>query len=1082
MKYILIIAGLLFAGTLQAQFTGTDSLRNYNNRYITNNPATAFTNLRLHTLLRGMIDYIDTARAGTGGGGAVGVDTLWALNDSTVRYRKNGVFKNFVLKGVYDTRRKVDTAYALNDSTLQIKINGTNRNIILPGRYWDLQGVLNNGSTLTENETITLSDSLTITSGVVIIDTLSLPSLQNTTDTTANKPVVVDASGNVLKMTNWPVSPADSTIFSTNYRRDTAVANLRDEISLKLNSSDTAGQWVNDVYNRNDSIFKFKNGTETLVHELSAGGGGIDYVYSATEPTGSDTMKLWVKTPSFAYVHDVYIYVVNNGWKRFGWLTENGVLSFKRPLNVVFTGQSNAGGIGDGGDTSRVDGIIGYTTGSVNNGVDAPTHWGAVHIGISPFFSDNNNLAHAFAKKAIREGRADIVRLIGTYEGGQNIKRWIDSTGGLNTHYLLDTLRNRLTRSGIDTIDVVLWHQGESGGVTPTANGGYFTDLRTLLDTLYSPLTPAIFKDHTRFIGGGLGDAVVTTIYSGATPQGALTRLLKDNNPLTSFASGDNLGHADAVHFSGTGLDSLGHRYYAAFNAMPRLDVDERDQFTYDYVADKAHYANPLKVSAYNNGVTGSNIQGITLGYFNNTTPIFTLDGSNNVTTIGNFGSWSFTGNPTLKVVGTMGLVTGSNSLRIAGNYNVTGTDLRNTIVANYNTNYNRAAGTTSDNVLIGNDAGYTTTKDLTNSVMIGSDAGEFIAGGGAGDFFTFVGKSAGRNSNSRYTTFIGATTGDSTRGTSTTIVGYNSRGSVAATTYDSSSAFGANARITKSHQAVIGDTTLQEIKIGKLPFKVNSTPSDGQYYAYNNSNSQFELTNAPTPGGDGIYGGDGSLPSDVTVTGGNNSLTLNDIFAFKVNSDYNVIAKADGSGTYTEAILGAANEYWLGYTPTVAVYSKGGAVIIDTNNRVGVGTSAPTAVLHLKAGTASANTAPLKFSSGTNLTTPEAGAVEFDGTNYFATTGSTRYKLSRTLEGSTTHDFGTIANNSSATTTVSVTGAADGDYVLVTKPIANGWSNGETYTAWVSAADQVTVRQNNNSGGSAGFGSQTINVKVIKQ
>lgn len=85
-------------------------------------------------------------------------------------------------------------------------------------------------------------------------------------------------------------------------------------------------------------------------------------------------------------------------------------------------------------------------------------------------------------------------------------------------------------------------------------------------------------------------------------------------------------------------------------------------------------------------------------------------------------------------------------------------------------------------------------------------------------------------------------------------------------------------------------------------------------------------------------------------------------------------------------------------------------------------------------------------------------------------------------LNGSTTHDFGTIANNSSATTTVSVTGAADGDYVLVTKPIANGWSNGESYTAWVSAADQVTVRQNNNSGGSAGFGSQTINVKVIKQ
>lgn len=134
MKYILILSGLLFAGTLQAQFTGTDSLRNYNNRYITGNPATAFTNLRLHTLLRGMIDYIDTARAGTGGGGTVGVDTLWALNDSTIRYRKNGVFRNFVLKGVYDTRRKVDTVYKVNDTTVGFTINHTARTITIPGR------------------------------------------------------------------------------------------------------------------------------------------------------------------------------------------------------------------------------------------------------------------------------------------------------------------------------------------------------------------------------------------------------------------------------------------------------------------------------------------------------------------------------------------------------------------------------------------------------------------------------------------------------------------------------------------------------------------------------------------------------------------------------------------------------------------------------------------------------------------------------------------------------------------------------------------------------------------------------------
>jgi hypothetical protein len=56
----------------------------------------------------------------------------------------------------------------------------------------------------------------------------------------------------------------------------------------------------------------------------------------------------------------------------------------------------------------------------------------------------------------------------------------------------------------------------------------------------------------------------------------------------------------------------------------------------------------------------------------------------------------------------------------------------------------------------------------------------------------------------------------------------------------------------------------------------------------------------------------------------------------------------------------------------------------------VGIGTTSPTSVLHLKAGTATANTAPLKFTAGTSLTTPEVGALEFDGTNLYFSTNTT--------------------------------------------------------------------------------------------
>lgn len=69
-------------------------------------------------------------------------------------------------------------------------------------------------------------------------------------------------------------------------------------------------------------------------------------------------------------------------------------------------------------------------------------------------------------------------------------------------------------------------------------------------------------------------------------------------------------------------------------------------------------------------------------------------------------------------------------------------------------------------------------------------------------------------------------------------------------------------------------------------------------------------------------------------------------------------------------------------------------------NTNVGKNGSA-TARLHIDAGTATASTAPLKFNAGTNLTTPEAGAVEWDGTNLYITqtTGPTRKTLAYTTD-----------------------------------------------------------------------------------
>lgn len=101
MKHILFIVLIAVSCSVKAQvFNSTNDLRNWNDLYITNSPSLAFTNYRLHTLLEGMIAWIDSAGTGSGGSGfADFIDSIQVLNDSTLRYRKNGSWYSFVVQG-----------------------------------------------------------------------------------------------------------------------------------------------------------------------------------------------------------------------------------------------------------------------------------------------------------------------------------------------------------------------------------------------------------------------------------------------------------------------------------------------------------------------------------------------------------------------------------------------------------------------------------------------------------------------------------------------------------------------------------------------------------------------------------------------------------------------------------------------------------------------------------------------------------------------------------------------------------------------------------------------------------------------
>ena len=122
-----------------------------------------------------------------------------------------------------------------------------------------------------------------------------------------------------------------------------------------------------------------------------------------------------------------------------------------------------------------------------------------------------------------------------------------------------------------------------------------------------------------------------------------------------------------------------------------------------------------------------------------------------------------------------------------------------------------------------------------------------------------------------------------------------------------------------------------------------------------------------------------------------------------------------------------------------------------------------------------------ITFGKGSNsytfpTTRAAAGQVLTDASGTGSVTWSTLI-----LKGSTTWQPGIVGANSSATTTLTVTGAATTDVVHVNK-VTGGLSNGEIYDAYVSATNTVTIRVHNVSGGSANYNTtETYNVIVMK-
>lgn len=172
-------------------------------------------------------------------------------------------------------------------------------------------------------------------------------------------------------------------------------------------------------------------------------------------------------------------------------------------------------------------------------------------------------------------------------------------------------------------------------------------------------------------------------------------------------------------------------------------------------------------------------------------------------------------------------------------------------------------------------------------------------------------------------------------------------------------------------HPIVIGnvvtsntDFTISDFYIATRPTTTNTAPfkrfgigADGKVQIYvadigvdsdsawtwNRATNTLEYSKINGGGGATLYTGDGTLGGNRTLTGSNNSLTFTGIFNFRVNANSFLQSKTGGGATYSTSVLSAANLLQFGYTPVPTVYSKGSAIILDTNNNASIGAQIPT-------------------------------------------------------------------------------------------------------------------------------------------
>lgn len=457
------------------------------------------------------------------------------------------------------------------------------------------------------------------------------------------------------------------------------------------------------------------------------------------------------------------------------------------------------------------------------------------------------------------------------------------------------------------------------------------------------------------------------------------------------------------------------------------------------------------------------------------------------------------------------GNTTGENNTAIGANsmqVNTTGSNNTavgyRTLATNSSGSHNTATGfnalalntTGSQNTAVGRNAMASNTTGTANAALGYLALGFNTTGSGnvaMGDNSLFYNNTGSNNVGIGNTAMQHNTTGYQNVGVGTSALRFNTSGYL-------NSSFGYHSlreNTTGYHNTAVGSSALVSNLVGYGNtaigyFSLSSNDSGfhnvamGNFALRYNKSGQFNAASGVNALQNNTYGsenaatGANSLKSNTTGNG-NTGIGYESLLS-KTTGDYNTGIGYKSGNTLT----GGDSNIFIGYNvqPNIGTSASNqlniGNWIYGNNGKIGIGISNPTAGIHLPAGSTTANSAPLKMESGSLMSSPENGAIEYDGSNYYITTGGNRYTMARTIMQTASLDFGNTTASNSTDLTITLAGASDGDVVSLGVPSGAVLPN-SSFTAWVSAANTVTVRFNNYSSNAQDPSSGTFRVSILK-